>query len=128
VSHPELSRNALIGKVDNEAAHSIPYQPSRNSWTETMQDDLSTKAWRHHSRGANLYICVQEGGFAGPEIGPKQRRIKNRLLSYRPNVKNNLEVLSGRVLTAQRIPASLMPELLHKTHVRRWSAFGGFLN
>jgi len=28
--------------------------------------------------------CVQEGGFEGPEIGPKQRRINNRLLSYRP--------------------------------------------
>jgi hypothetical protein len=28
--------------------------------------------------------CVQEGGFEGPEYGPKQRRINNRLLSYRP--------------------------------------------
>ena len=28
--------------------------------------------------------CVQEGGFEGPENGPKQRRINNRLLSYRP--------------------------------------------
>ena len=28
--------------------------------------------------------CVQEGGFEGPEIGPMQRRINNRLLSYRP--------------------------------------------
>jgi hypothetical protein len=27
--------------------------------------------------------CVQECGFKGPEIGPKQRRINNRLLSYR---------------------------------------------
>jgi len=43
-------------------------------------------------------------------------------------VKNNLEILSGEVLTAQRIPASLMWELLYKTHVRRWSAFGRFLN
>jgi hypothetical protein len=31
--------------------------------------------------------CVQEGGFEGPENGPKQRRINNRLLSYRPNGK-----------------------------------------
>src|SRR6266699_3117698 len=29
-------------------------------------------------------VCVQEGGFEGPENGPKQRRINNRLLSYRP--------------------------------------------
>src|SRR6266481_8748299 len=29
-------------------------------------------------------FCVQEGGFEGPENGPKQRRINNRLLSYRP--------------------------------------------
>ncbi len=49
-------------------------------------------------------------------------------LSYRPNVKNNLEILSGGVLTAQRIPSSLMPELLHKTHVRRRSTFGRFFN
>ncbi|HMH79310.1 MAG TPA: hypothetical protein VK514_03760, partial [Candidatus Acidoferrum sp.] len=31
--------------------------------------------------------CVQEGGFEGPEIGPKQRRINNRLLGYRPIAK-----------------------------------------
>jgi hypothetical protein len=41
--------------------------------------------------------CVQEGGFEGPENGPKQRRINNRLLSYRPqhrrgNVYNYLIV------------------------------------
>ena len=29
--------------------------------------------------------CVQEGGFEGPEIGPKQRRINNRRLGYRLN-------------------------------------------
>jgi hypothetical protein len=29
--------------------------------------------------------CVQEGGFEGPENGTKQRRINNRLLSYRPD-------------------------------------------
>jgi hypothetical protein len=29
-------------------------------------------------------FCVQEGRFEGPENGPKQRRINNRLLSYRP--------------------------------------------
>lgn len=28
--------------------------------------------------------CLQESGFEGPEIGPKQRRINNRLVSYRP--------------------------------------------
>ena len=28
--------------------------------------------------------CVQEGGFEGPENGLMQRRINNRLLSYRP--------------------------------------------
>ena len=28
--------------------------------------------------------CVQEGRFEGPENGPKQPRINNRLLSYRP--------------------------------------------
>src|SRR5438046_7969738 len=42
-------------------------------------------------------FCVQEGGFEGPENGPKQRRINNRLLSYRPqhrrgNVHNSLIV------------------------------------
>jgi hypothetical protein len=42
-------------------------------------------------------VCVQEGGFEGPENGPKQRRINNRLLSYRPqhhrgNVHNYLIV------------------------------------
>src|SRR5438552_13964131 len=42
-------------------------------------------------------FCVQEGGFEGPENGPKQRRINNRLLSYRPqhrrgNVHNYLIV------------------------------------
>jgi hypothetical protein len=31
--------------------------------------------------------CVQEGGFEGPENGPKQRRINNRLLSYRPTLR-----------------------------------------
>src|SRR6266436_6517280 len=41
--------------------------------------------------------CVQESGFEGPEKGPKQRRINNRLLSYRPqhrrgNVHNYLIV------------------------------------
>ena len=29
--------------------------------------------------------CVQERSFEGPENGPKQRRINNRLLSYRPS-------------------------------------------
>src|SRR6266481_7051775 len=34
---------------------------------------------------ANLCTTrVQECGFEGPEIGPKQRRINNRLLGYRP--------------------------------------------
>src|ERR1700682_6281651 len=28
--------------------------------------------------------CVQEGGLEGSENGPKQRRINNSLLSYRP--------------------------------------------
>ena len=39
--------------------------------------------------------CVQEGGFEGPENGPKQRRINNRLLSYRPKSKDNFEILTG---------------------------------
>jgi len=34
--------------------------------------------------GSLCTSCVQEGGFKGAEIGPKQRRINNRLLSYRP--------------------------------------------
>ena len=34
--------------------------------------------------GDFVYNCVQEGEFEGPENGPKQRRINNRLLSYRP--------------------------------------------
>src|SRR5467141_5284149 len=39
----------------------------------------------HVPRGGDLCTsCVQEGGFEGPENGPKQRRINNRLLSYRP--------------------------------------------
>src|SRR5882762_3123530 len=40
-------------------------------------------------------VCVQEGGFEGPENGPKQRRINNRLLSYRPKSKNNSKILAG---------------------------------
>src|SRR3981189_2016049 len=39
--------------------------------------------------------CVQEGGFEGPENGPKQRRINNRLLSYRPKSKNNSKIVAG---------------------------------
>src|SRR6266446_3132673 len=39
--------------------------------------------------------CVQEGGSEGPENGPKQRRINNRLLSYRPKPKNNFKILAG---------------------------------
>jgi hypothetical protein len=35
--------------------------------------------------------CVQEGGFEGPENGPKQRRIYNRLLSYRPDENTALK-------------------------------------
>src|ERR1700757_3430547 len=38
----------------------------------------------HVPRGDLCTSCVQEGGFEGPENGPKQRRINNRLLSYRP--------------------------------------------
>src|ERR1700693_1275952 len=48
--------------------------------------------------------CVQEGGFEGPENGPKQRRINNRLLSYRPKSRNNLKILAG-----ERGPAQLQP-------------------
>src|SRR6266446_3426591 len=48
--------------------------------------------------------CVQEGGFEGPENGPKQRRINNRLLSYRPKPKNNFKILAG-----ERGPAQLQP-------------------
>jgi len=43
----------------------------------------SEVTWRV-PRGDLCTTCVQEGGFDGPENGPKQRRINNRLLSYRP--------------------------------------------
>src|SRR5690242_8463947 len=51
----------------------------------------------HVPRGDLCTSCLQEGGFEGPENGPKQRRINNRLLSYRPrhrrgNVHNHLIV------------------------------------
>src|SRR5436189_5676904 len=46
----------------------------------------------HVPRGERLCTtCVQEGGFEGPKNGPKQRRINNRLLSYRPKSKNTLK-------------------------------------
>src|SRR5438046_6847543 len=38
----------------------------------------------HVPRKRLCTTCVQEGGFEGPKNGPKQRRINNRLLSYRP--------------------------------------------
>jgi len=40
---------------------------------------------RVHPKGLRT-TCVQEGGFEGPENGPKQRRINNRLLGYRPDI------------------------------------------
>jgi len=49
--------------------------PIENCLTEGVQsEDLCT-------------TCVQEGGFEGPEIGPKQRRLNNRLLGYRSAVE-----------------------------------------
>src|SRR5260370_32846964 len=48
--------------------------------------------------------CVQEGGFEGPENGPKQRRINNRLLSYRPKSKNDFRILAGERGVAQLQP------------------------
>jgi len=45
--------------------------------------------------------CVQEGGLEGPENGPKQRRINNRLLSYRPKSRNNFKILAGGRYPAQ---------------------------
>src|SRR2546422_9688549 len=53
--------------------------------------------------------CVQEGGFEGPENGPKQRRINNRLLSYRPKLKNNFKILTGGQGPAQHQHLRRMP-------------------
>jgi hypothetical protein len=64
----------------------------RSGLTSFLSADLNA------SRGHDLWTsCVQQGGFEGPENGPKQRRINNRLLSYRPqhrrgNVHNYLIV------------------------------------
>jgi len=66
--------------------------------TQKRLDELSKRRPEVHPAVNDLCTsCVQEGGFEGPENGPKQRRINNRLLSYRPqhrrgNVHNSLIV------------------------------------
>src|SRR5437660_8456276 len=66
--------------------------------TQKRLDELSKRRPEVHPAVNDLCTsCVQEGGFEGPENGPKQRRINNRLLSYRPqhrrgNVHNYLIV------------------------------------
>src|SRR5712691_673868 len=53
--------------------------------TQKRLDELSKRRPDVHPTVSDLCTsCVQEGGFEGPENGPKQRRINNRLLSYRP--------------------------------------------
>src|SRR5437660_7789466 len=53
--------------------------------TQKRLDELSKRRPEVHPAVNDLCTsCVQEGGFEGPENGPKQRRINNRLLSYRP--------------------------------------------
>jgi hypothetical protein len=51
----------------------------RQRWSSFLSADLKCIPRSHLCTS-----CVQEGGFEGPENGPKQRRINNRLLSYRP--------------------------------------------
>src|SRR5260370_436443 len=72
-------------------------------------------------------VCVQEGGFEGPENGPKQRRINNRLLSYRPqhrrgNVHNYLIVRWFSVFRNCAESAGRTPNLWVEKSARR-SAF-----
>src|SRR5258708_5820558 len=65
---PQLPASSGDGKKTQRTAS----MPIENCLTEGVQS------------GILCTTCVQEGGFEGPEIGPKQRRINNRLLSYRP--------------------------------------------
>jgi len=49
--------------------------------TQKRLDELSKRRPEVHPAVNDLCTsCVQEGGFEGPENGPKQRRINNRLL------------------------------------------------
>jgi hypothetical protein len=53
-------------------------------------------------------FCVQEGGFEGPEIGSMQRRINNRLLSYRPRALWEQLFLLYRTTNTLAIPHLLL--------------------
>src|SRR5690242_382131 len=60
----------------------------RSSWITSNPEVM----WHVHSI---VYKLCIKGGFEGLENGPKQRRINNRLLSYRPKSRNNnLEILA----------------------------------
>src|SRR4029077_654759 len=53
--------------------------------------------------------CVQEGGFEGPEIGSMQRRINNRLLSYRPaHCGNNSPALAYNQYAGNSAPSAFL--------------------
>src|SRR5208282_2493035 len=62
--------------------------PALSRFQKGLRDFASIRVLR-------FVLCttyVQEGGFEGPGIGPKQCRINNRLLSYRP------DLLAGNIL------------------------------
>ena len=66
----------------------IPGRPKENSNYCKCAHEICLTAGVHPT--ILCTSCVQEGGFEGPENGPKQRRINNRLLSYRPIVPHNV--------------------------------------
>ena len=78
---------------------------------------------------ARRFVDVQEGGFEGPENGPKQRRINNRLLSYRPKSKNGSRILAGGQGPAQLQPLRRSDSVIGSRERRMClinSCFGSF--
>ena len=72
--------------------------------TQKRLDELSKRRPEVHPAVNDLCTsCVQEGGFEGPENGPKQRRINNRLLSYRPQPRGGNRSQVSDCTVVQRI-------------------------
>src|ERR1700674_1412372 len=93
----------------------LPQSPDLlGRWEENSNNGKRAHPKLFHQRvavGDLGTTCVQEGGFEGPENGPKQRRINNRLLSYRPKSRNNLKILAGEGGPVQLQPLGLMREV-----------------
>jgi hypothetical protein len=81
------ARNKVRVKAITKAAHVRPGGAPRD-FSHCFMDCVTAHRRLSHQRVQLGDLCttyVQEGGFEGPENGPKQRRINNRLLSYRPS-------------------------------------------